>query len=224
MATHHRLGAPARVALLVGASLCLGACSRTVVENRLDTTYEPGDLTAELDFWHNLPGRSAVTNDEGLHGVILFADGSDDSGSYEERIARLKERGWLLQGFDEAPDLAMQRGVLAKAIAHLLDIEGGVMYTITNKHPRYATRELVYLGLFGPGTEQQVISGVDYVGVFSKAQDYILLRDLRELRNRPDAVRTVPVTEEVDTPFRPAPTPEGADPGDAPERIADDAS
>ncbi|TVQ60742.1 MAG: hypothetical protein EA379_07530 [Phycisphaerales bacterium] len=225
MPTHHRLRGLARFALLAGAALALGACARTVVENRLETTYEPGDMTAELDFWHNLPGRSAVTNDEGLHGVLLFAKGEDTTGSYEARVERLKEMGWLPSGFDEPPDLAMQRGVLAKALAHMLDIEGGVMYSITNKHPRYATRELVYLGLLGHGTEQQVISGVDYVGAFSKAQDYMLLRDLGELRARPDAVRRVPVREDVRTPFRDADTgaDEAHDPGDAPERIPDEA-
>lgn len=190
------------LALACAAALSLAACTRTMVENRLDTTYDPADMTAELDFWHKLPGRSAVTNDEGLHGVVLMAEGEDATGSYEARVAHLKEKGWIPKNFDEPPEMAMQRGVLAMALAHALDIDGGIMFSLTNKHPRYATRELVYIGLMGHGTEQQVISGIDYVGVMSKAQDYMLLKELAELRKQRDALKRVPVDEKVDTPFR----------------------
>jgi len=48
------------------------------------------------------------------------------------------------------------------------------MMGLSSKSPRYATRELVYLGIMADGTDQQVLSGHDYVGVISKAQDYEL--------------------------------------------------
>jgi len=165
--------AAAAIALIL-ASLLVGGtgCSRTVLAKRQVIDYEPDDVSAELDFWHSLPDRSAVTNDEGLHGVLLFADGVDPARSYSERVTLLKTRGWLSSDFNEAGNMVMERGTLAKLLSHALEIEGGVMMRLTDKNRRYSTRELVYLGIMGAGTEQQVLSGIDYIGVISKAQDW----------------------------------------------------
>lgn len=173
----HILRASILVSLCLGAGVINAGCTRTTVRQPEATNYDPSDENAELDFWHNLPGRSAVTNDEGLHGVLVFADGEDPTRSYQDRVALLKERGWVTGGFDEPGTLAMQRGTLAKALCHVLEVKGGVMMRVTDTSPRYAARELVYLGIMAPGTEQQVLSGLDYLGVISKAQDFQTLRD-----------------------------------------------
>ena len=105
----------------------LPGCARTRVENAQPTDYPPGDSTAELDFWHGLPGEKAISTDEGLHGVLLLFDGSDPTQSYDGRVAALKERGWLSKGFDESADLAMQRGTLSYILVRAMDVKGGVM-------------------------------------------------------------------------------------------------
>ena len=79
----------------LAALALLNGCARTVVENPQATTYDPNDVDAQITFWHELPGRSAITNDEGLHGVILMVEGTDTTGSWENRLAWLDERGWL---------------------------------------------------------------------------------------------------------------------------------
>ncbi len=158
----------------------LAGCARTVVENPENTNYPADDVSAQLDFWHNLPGRSAVSNDEGFHGVILFFDGADASDSYEQRVADLKQRGWLNEGFDEEPDLAMQRGTLARILVRALDIKGGVMMFLTSRGPRYANKELQFLGIMPYGDEFMVIDGLDYLGVISRAQDFIVAKGQRQ--------------------------------------------
>lgn len=164
-----------------GAAMALqGGCSRSLVEQPLDAGMPDHSEASEMDFWHSLPGRSAVSNSEGFHGVLLLADGADETATYEERLAVLKERGWVSGGFDEAGDLAMQRGTLAKAICHAMEIKGGVMMHLTNRSARYAMRELAYVRIMAPSTENQVVSGLDYVGVISKAQDYAMLRASRQ--------------------------------------------
>ncbi len=162
------------LAVLALAATLLAGCARTVVEDPQDTNYPADDVSAQLDFWHELPGRSAVTNDEGFHGVILFFEGADTYGSYGARVDRLKELGWLPDGFDEEPNLAMQRGTLARILVRALDIDGGVMMFLTNKHPRYANKELQFLGIMPYGAEFMVIDGLDYVGVISRAQDFLV--------------------------------------------------
>ena len=176
---------------LVACLGTVGGCARTVVHDPVPTNYPPGDTTAELDFWHGLPGRSVVSNDEAFHGVLAMFDGADASQSYEERVAALKERGWLPKGFDEAGDLAMQRGTLAYILVRAMEVKGGVMMFVTSRNARYSNLELQRIGVMPPGSELMVLDGLDYVGTMSKAQDYMVMQGLREAEgqseNAPEA-------------------------------------
>ena len=141
MARAHHLITATSVGIL--ASLLATGCARTTVDVAQATAYDREDIVQSVEFWHTLPERSAVTNDEGFHGLILFADESDPNETYEQRVDYFKALGWLDESFDEPANLAMQRGTLAKLLAHSMDIDGGVMMRLTGKSARYATRELV---------------------------------------------------------------------------------
>ncbi|MEM1423866.1 MAG: hypothetical protein AAGH64_07665 [Planctomycetota bacterium] len=184
-----------RTALVCLASAALLAgCARTVVVEPQDTAYDPNDVDAQLDFWHELPGRSAITNDEGVHGVILLVEGVDTTGSWENRLAYLDERGWLPDELrDDDPNVAMRRGVFASVLARALDIDGGVMFELTDASPRYAYRELVYQGLMPAGSDQMALDGVDFLGVISKSED-------RRRAERADAEAEARASEELDAP------------------------
>jgi hypothetical protein len=145
-----------------------------------------GDVNAELDFWDALTARPVVCNDDGLHGLLLFTDGADPSLSYSERVVIARSRNWIPPDWNEPATLAMQRGTLARAIAVHCGIEGGVMMRLLGPHPRYASRELQYLGMMGAGSEQQALSGREFMGVVSKAQDYLLLREALARRASPE--------------------------------------
>ncbi|MGD9689186.1 MAG: hypothetical protein AB7K52_00445 [Phycisphaerales bacterium] len=163
-------------AALLGV-LALGACQRSFIPATIETNYPADDVAKELEFWHTLPARSAVCNDEGLHGLILLADNQDTTGSYTARLALAKQRGWVSHDFNEPGNLAMQRGTLARAVCVICKIQGGLMMTVFGPIPRYATRELVYMRLMGdPSTENLAITGLEYMGVISKAQDYMMLQ------------------------------------------------
>jgi hypothetical protein len=155
---------------LVGTALA--ACGRTMVQSPLDTAYRPGDGEADLRFWHTLPVHSAVSNDEGLHGLFLLADGTDARRDYEGRLVDAKERGWLRQSFNEPADMAMRRATLARALCVVCQVKGGVMMHVVGPAPRYALRELIHLEIMPPSSEMQVISGLEYLGIISRAQDY----------------------------------------------------
>lgn len=170
-----------RAAATICAGLLVTCCARTTVQNPLDTAALPGDAGAGLDFWHALPTRSAISNDEALHGLVLFAAEADSAAvdTYQARIAYAKERGWLAGGWDEPADTAVQRGIISSALAVICGIEGGVMMRLVGPIPRYAHRELVFEGIMPATTELQTISGLDFIGVISKAQDYLTLKQAR---------------------------------------------
>jgi hypothetical protein len=167
-------------------------CSRSLISQPLDESYAALDGATELDFWHGLPGRSAVSNSEGLHGLLLLIDGEDPTGGWDERLALVKEKGWLDPDFDEPGNIAMQRGTLAQAICRAIELRGGVMMRVTGAHPRYAVRELAYERIMKPATENQVISGLEYVGVMAKTQDYTMLRESRRLQRESERAAPAP--------------------------------
>lgn len=197
------------------ALLAAAGCQRSMVRESLDIDSVKADpQAAQLDFWHSLPGKGAVSNNEGLHGLILFADGTDPSNNYDERVALAKDRGWVSQSFSEPGDMVMQRGTLAKAVAVATGIKGGVMMQLTNSHGRYAARELQYLGIMGESTEQQAISGLDFVGVISKVQDYQAMETARAASGgRP--VRSAIPPRDQNSPAESPATPESPKPDPA---------
>jgi len=154
-----------------------GGCARSMITGGLDTAYDPQDITRDVAFWHRLPERSAITNDEGLHGLLGFVYGEDPAKTYAERVKLAVEKDLLPEGFNEPLNATMTRGTLAYALAKYLDVKGGVMMSLTGGSARYATRELTYMGLLPEdSTVNQSISGLDFVGVISKVQDFVAVR------------------------------------------------
>jgi hypothetical protein len=169
---------------LIPVSLCIlllgSACARTQVDRPLGTEYPQGDAHGEMEFWHGMSEHSAITNDEALHALRILLDGSDPSASYEERVEHFVQSGDLAENFDEPADFAVQRGTVARILARALQIEGGVMMWLTDGHPRYANRELVVLGIMPPGSELMTLDGTDFLGVISRAEDYLEVVELEQ--------------------------------------------
>ena len=177
-------------ALIIAASAIFAfatGCSafeRTTLDT-IDDTYDPTTVTGQLDFYHALPGRSAVTNDEAFRGVLLFVDGVDTAQNYDERVQAMKNRGWLRDWYDEPANMLVQRGRLASVLSKAIGVDGGVMYNLTMAAPRYANREMMHLGIMQPGTEQQVVSGLDLLSILGRTEDYLVAQALSDLADSP---------------------------------------
>lgn len=157
---------------LLGAALLAGGCQRTQLTSPLNTNHAADDANAELEFWHQLADRPLTTNDEAIHGLIIFANGSDPTPDYPARVAWMKEHGHLSQRFDEPGDMAVQFGIVAQMLASILKIEGGLTMRLLGNHPRYAAQELVYQRIMPYRTAQQGVTGIEFVGILSKAEAF----------------------------------------------------
>jgi hypothetical protein len=151
--------------------LCMG-CQPPHVQQPLTRNLPEDPDAAQLEFWHGLEDRPVTCNDEAFHGLLLLMDGKDTAADYATRVQLLKSRKLLDNGFDRPADEAVQRGTVATALVRGLKIPGGWAMTVTNAIPRYATRELVYRGLFPPSSPEQTFSGAEFVGIMGKAEDY----------------------------------------------------
>jgi hypothetical protein len=110
---------------------------------------------AQVDFWHALNDEPVTSNDQAFHGLLLYADGKDDSADYAGRVATLKSRNMLPADFNEPAELGARRGTVAVALMRLLNEKGGVTTRIVGPRPRYAVRELVFLNVYPPSTPNQ---------------------------------------------------------------------
>jgi hypothetical protein len=142
------------------------------VSSSLTEKFPGNDADSQLNFWHELANRHLTSNDEALHGLLLYADGRDDATTYDKRVATLKSRGYLAASFSAPANDAIRRGDLAVAIVNIVGIKGGWVMHIFGPIPRYAVRELVYVGIFPPSSPQQTFSGAEFVGIIGKLDDY----------------------------------------------------
>lgn len=162
------------LAAMMFSSLSLMGCQSARIENPL---IAPGVVNADeeqqLAFWHELAQRPLVANDEAFHALLLFVDGKDENTDYAGRVEALKSRRMLPGSFNAPADQAITRGDLAVALAGALDIKGGVMMRLTGgTSARYATRELIYQGVYPQGVEYQTFTGTQFVGIIAQAEDY----------------------------------------------------
>lgn len=160
------------VAFIPWSLLLLAGCQTARVEQPLTMELGGNDPDAQLEFWHRLAEEPVTSNDDAFHGLLLFLDGEDPAADYAGRVAALKDRRMLPPGFGEPAEQAVRRGTLAVALVRALNIRGGILMTLTGAHPRYAVRELQYVGLYPPSSENQTFNGSEFLGVIGKAEDY----------------------------------------------------
>ena len=96
----------------------------------------------------------------------------DPAKDYPGRVKVLKDRKLIPTDFNRPADEAVTRGVLAVPLVQALHIKGGLTMRLIGPHPRYALRELVFMGLYPISSPNQTFSGTEFVGVIGKIEDY----------------------------------------------------
>jgi hypothetical protein len=154
-------------------TLAMTGCTAGRVNNPLTHEFGSNKIDAQFEFWHQLATRPLTSNDEALHGLLLYALDADPANTYEERVAEMTARGWLPRGFKREATEAVRRGDVAVAAVRILGIKGGLMLRLTGgKSPRYALLELEDLGILPTSSENQSFSGSEFFGVVGRMEDY----------------------------------------------------
>ncbi len=158
--------APAAAVAAVLAIAAAGGCERSRVESAAVDRFPRG--SQELDFLDALSRQVVVTNGDALHGLISFADGTDLSSTYSGRVEIAKRRGWLPSGWDRPAAESAQIGWMAVAACRILDVKGGMTMRLLGPTPRYATKELVFMDVLPLRTENQALSGQEFVDFLNR--------------------------------------------------------
>lgn len=163
------LGVLACIAVLAAA----GGCERTRIADSAVVRFPAA--AQELDFMDALSKQVVVTNDDALHGLITFADGADLCRDYAARVKIAQDKGWVPEGWNPPADESATVGWMAVAGCKVLDIKGGLTMRVFGPTPRYATRELVFMGVLPMRTDNQSLSGaefLDYLNRLGRIQRY----------------------------------------------------
>ncbi len=156
----------AAIPFLVGPCGC--TIQRTVLENSaVDIN---ADYDSELDFWDDLATRSVVTNDDALHSLLLVVNDEVTEG-YEARIAQARQRGWISSTADLPKDESAAVGMISVATCDILDITGGVTMQLLGPSPRYCAKELVYIEMIPLRSENQALTGLEFVDLIGRIED-----------------------------------------------------
>jgi hypothetical protein len=152
--------------------LALAGCQSAKVAQPLPPELLGDAPDQQMAYWHTLAERKLTSNDEAFHGLLLYADNKDQCKTYDERVALLKSRRMLPAGFNAPADQAVTRGAMAVAICRIIELRGGLMYSLLPTSPRYAVRELEFMELYPPSSPQQTFSGPEFLGIVGRVEDY----------------------------------------------------
>lgn len=158
-------------ALLVVLMLLPAGCAveRTVLEDSSVDTH--AGYEAELDFWDELATRPVVTNNDALYGLLLVSGEENPPDSYEGRLAAARAREWV--GEKQSPPIneSAMVGMISVAVCDILEVKGGVTMHLLGPSPRYCTRELIYLEYIPRRTENQSLSGLEFIDLLSRVEE-----------------------------------------------------
>lgn len=160
--------------LVVGGAGCADAPRRSPTASASLATAPTTQRSArsqDTAFWYDLARRGAVTNAQATTALLSHFDDPAADAEYGARVARLKEMGYWPEGFRGAPEANVNRGDVAVAICRALRIRGGLTAAVVGLTPRYATRALIFEGIYPDSTPNQAFTGAEFVGILGAMDD-----------------------------------------------------
>lgn len=100
----------------------------------------------DQEFWDRLPQAKRVSEDDASRALLEFA-GVACKDAPDVRHATLQAHGWLAADDRARPDQPATAGRVAGVLCRMLQIRGGATMRVVGVNARYATRELVHLGI-----------------------------------------------------------------------------
>lgn len=168
----YRVALASAPAVALAASLAAG-CARTQVAEPAIAKFPRSE--DELQFLDALHSQVVVTNDDAMHAFIIFTDGKDLSTDYAGRVQVAKTKEWVGRDWNRPANESAEVGWMAVAGCRAIGVKGGATMRLFGPTPRYCTKELVFMGILPLRTENQSLSGqefVDFLNRLGRAQKF----------------------------------------------------
>lgn len=164
-----RSDARAAVAALAACIVLLApgaGCERTKVAEPAIARFPRSE--DELQFLDVLEKQVVVTNDDAMHAFIIFTDGKDLSTDYAGRVAVAKRKEWVGSDWSRPANESAEIGWMAVAGCRSIGVKGGLTMRVFGPTPRYATKELVFMEILPLRTENQSLTGQEFVDFLNR--------------------------------------------------------
>jgi hypothetical protein len=148
-------------------------CTRTQVAEPAVARFPRSE--DELQFLDALDKQVVVTNDDAMHAFIIFTDGKDLSTDYAGRVQVAKAKEWVGRDWSKPANESAEIGWMAVAGCRAIGVKGGMTMRVLGPTPRYCTKELVFMGILPLRTENQSLTGqefVDFLNRLGRAQKF----------------------------------------------------
>jgi hypothetical protein len=159
------------VALGVLAALALGGCAPGRMTGS-QATLPAGEESPE--FLDRLSSQKAVSENDAMRGILMLIrpQNKDEQGTFEDRVARLRELKIVDSTWDFDANRPVTRGKLAYMVYQAVHVRGGVILTLTGPSQRYCVRELHFQGIMASDIATTQISGGEFVAILGRADAY----------------------------------------------------
>lgn len=138
---------------------------------------------ANAELIAHLAEQPFVTAEGACRAAYLLAHDAPFAGEYPELVDTLRAEKIVRGPWKFLPLHYLTNGDIAALVCRACEIRTGLNWQLTGLG-RYAWRELQYQGIVEGGSELRLMSGGEFVGILSRATDY-----LQRTRKR-DAVPT----------------------------------
>lgn len=111
-----------------------------------------------------------ATYGDAAYLVLTATKKTADSSTTQQAFTDLEKQGWGIKAKDA--QAAITLGVYSYMLMKAFRMHGGIMYSLL-PGPRYAARQLVYLGVVhGNGSPYRDITGIEAVNILSGVLNY----------------------------------------------------
>lgn len=124
-------------------------------------------------FFNRISSLDTINENDAMRGMLYLLDGQDNANTFEQRVSRLQGKGVLgkMWSFDASRPLT--KGKLAFMTYQAAKVPGGVTLTLVGPTQRYCLRELQYRGMMSQGAFFSKVTGLEFIAVVSRADEYI---------------------------------------------------
>lgn len=160
---------------VVGSAGCQSALPRMA-------TSQPAAPRGNAELMEYLSYQAYATAEPVYRAVYTLWKGESFDGDFDELRAALVAGGLVDRGWNHHSDTIMNCGGIGYMVCKACGIKTGVNWLLTDLG-RYAWRELQYAKIAGPQSEFAYLSGGEFLGLLSRADQYV--HERRKVTTRP---------------------------------------
>ena len=133
-------------------------------------TPPPKTGSAELVMY--LADEPFVTAEPAYRAIYALAQGEAFTGDFDTLAGQLRADNLIGKYWNYGADRCLDRAAVAFMVCRACKIQSGVNCMLTGLG-RYAWRELQFKGIAEGGSETALMSGGEFVGLLSRAEEYL---------------------------------------------------